>query len=416
MFKKLRLQFLLLIMTIITIVMVISFTFVYIITNQNILSENHQRLDSVVLEHTYASSFPNADHDEMLVWTFEDNSTSFDTYIFMRLNEQNNLTQLNTTAPFEMDFYNDFVQNRLGAMQSGDIVQLEDRQWLTYVNTAENERIFAMLDITDRMTILQDLLVTFTTIGVGMLMLIFCISLIFSTYTVKPVEQAWNKQKQFIADASHELKTPLAIISANLSAMKAKPAASEKFTGYIEVQTKRMSGLITHLLTLAKYDNLTINSDVKLVNLSEMVLNTILNIEVLAYEKGIDITYDIDSNIYLLSNEEKIVQLLTLLLDNALKYGDHGKKIVLLSLKKQLKTIVLEMSNYVDIDKNLNLEKLFDRFYRADDARVYKEGGYGLGLSIAKVIVEELNGQLSARLDEDQIIFTITLKFTSNQW
>ena len=407
MFKKLRMQFLLLIMGIITIVMTISFMIVYTITRQNIIVENHVRLNEIIGEYM---SHGFEDDGLSFIWGQHYIPTSFDTYIFIRIDENHQIIQMNTGAPFDLEFYESLIQDFLNEDTTDGIAQLEQRQWLFQIQNVGNERIFAFLDITDRMTILHNLSITFAMIGVSMLVVIFFISFVFSKHIIKPIESSWQQQKQFIADASHELKTPLAIISANLSAMKVKPKDFEKFSTYIDIQVSRMAGLINHLLTLAKHDTLTIKGEQQRINLSAVVESIGLGMEVLAYEKGLAITSVIEPNQYILADQEKINQVMTILFDNAIKYAKTESKSIAVSLKSQMKVVSFEISNTIDKMEPLDPEKLFDRFYRADEARVHEEGGYGLGLAIAKVIIDELGGQILAKVLEDQIIFTVMLK------
>jgi len=217
-------------------------------------------------------------------------------------------------------------------------------------------------------------------------------------------------QKQFIADASHELKTPLAIISANLSAMKAKPEDFEKFNTYTDIQVGRMSGLINHLLTLAKQDTLTLSRQNQLINLSQIVETAYLEMEVLAYERGLAITSVVEADLWIMGDQDKINQVLAILFDNAIKYASPNSKEISMALRSQAKLVLFEISNTVENVKELEPEKLFNRFYRADEARVHTVGSYGLGLSIAKAIINELSGKVSAELNEDQITFAITLQ------
>lgn len=405
MFKKLRIQFLLIIMTIITAVMAVSFFTVYIITYRNIFFENKERLNSIFELYNQPSFY----FEESIVIDISINTANFDTYIFVKLDENNHINQINSTAPFDLEFYENLVNHLLENGTSGEIVEIYTRLWLLYIDTTSNGSIFALLDITERTVILHNLLITFIIIGISMLVAIFFISLLFARYTVKPIENSWIKQQQFIADASHELKTPIAIIVANISAIKVKPNELHKFINYIEIQTKRLTELITHLLTLSSYDQLLIKKNYDPINFSQLVNTVVISMEVLAYEKNIRIVSSIESDIYVRSDKGKMNQILVILFDNAIKHSAADNKTIYVNLLVDGKFATFEIINAIDYPKQINTEKLFDRFYRTDEARVHQGGGYGLGLSIAKAITTELGGNITVQLDKNRIIFSLSV-------
>lgn len=248
-------------------------------------------------------------------------------------------------------------------------------------------------------------------IGLVSLIPLLFLSMIVADASIKPVEEAYNAQKRFIADASHELKTPIAVINTNLDVLEDNKqntiASQEKWFNYIKFQTGRMSKLIENLLYLAKSDNNEILGTVSDFNLSDAITNILLSFEAVAFEKGLKIDYnEVEENIYFKGNKDSIDQLILILLDNAAKYAYKNSEIkVALSVKKQ--KIYFAVENDCDTIQKENLEKLFDRFYRIEESRARQGGGYGLGLSIAKSIVEKNHGKIQAKSYDNKVKFII---------
>lgn len=227
-----------------------------------------------------------------------------------------------------------------------------------------------------------------------------------TTWLIKPVKESFDKQKQFIADASHELKTPLSVIVASSEAIDIDEKNS-KWLKNIEYETNRMNLLISKLLSLAKSEQ---RKKVRLVNnnLSKIVELSLLTFEGRAYEKDIKFNYDIEDNIFMLMDEDSIKELVEILLDNAIK---HSKKkgTINLSLKKDGQIILL-VENEVEAIPKGEEEKIFERFYRVDKARSRKDNRYGLGLAIAKNIVLLHKGKIKASSMDGITTFQVTFK------
>ena len=229
-------------------------------------------------------------------------------------------------------------------------------------------------------------------------MLIILIPVIFlSHWIAKPVQLAFDRQKQFIADASHELKTPLTIITTNAEVLEST-LPDNKWLNYILEQSGRMKILINSLLDLARLDSGNEKKAFQNFDLSKTVRNTALSFESLAYEYEKNYFRDIADGMSMYGNEENIKQLVTILLDNAFKYSDT-KGCIKISLtqtagKKQL--IVHNTGKGID---RKDQKHIFERFYRIDSSRSRQSGGYGLGLSIAESIVKSHKGQISVKSD-----------------
>ena len=231
------------------------------------------------------------------------------------------------------------------------------------------------------------------------------ISKLISNWISKPVEDAFNKQKDFIADASHELKTPLSVITASAEALEVNPK-EKKWLNNIKSESERMNNLIIDLLDLAKTENGSI--ELTIGNLSKVVEHSVLTFEGIAFEKNIKLDYHIDKDINIKMNENSIRQVMEILLDNAIKHSsEKGKVEVNLTDGKE---IVLTVTNTGDPIPKGEEEKIFERFYRVDKSRNRNENRYGLGLAIAKNIITSHNGTIKAFSKNGKTTLQINIK------
>ena len=225
---------------------------------------------------------------------------------------------------------------------------------------------------------------------------------------VRPVEEAFVRQKQFVSDASHELKTPLAVISANAEVLEQEIGQNE-YLGYIRSEVRRTDNLVRNLLTLARMDRQEKGAEMKPFDLSHALLDVVLPFESTVYEAGKILEYDIPDGIECCGNEEMIKQLAVILLSNALKYSDDGGQIRI-SLNARGKQREIRVFNTGDPIAPEDQEKIFDRFWRADPAHGSETGGHGLGLAIARSIVETHHGKISVESEEGKgTAFIVTL-------
>lgn len=274
---------------------------------------------------------------------------------------------------------------------------------------------YAFLDKSIENTTLRNLLIVLCVIGCGSIGIMFIVSLLLSSWAIKPVNEAWEKQKQFVADASHELKTPLTVIEANTDVLLSTPCDTigqqEKWLLYIKSETQRMSKLVRNLLYIAKVDSAKEETDCRLFDISEAVTSVCLVCESMIFEKGKFFETEIASDLKIRGDAEKIKQLTTILIDNAVKHSDDGGKIyVALTQDKQKNKVRLIVANSGDPIPAECLEKIFERFYRVDKSRTRATGGSGLGLSIAKSIVDAHNGTIQVISNPGELIrFVVVL-------
>ncbi len=210
---------------------------------------------------------------------------------------------------------------------------------------------------------------------------------------VQPVEDAFNRQKQFVSDASHELKTPLAVISANAEVLEQEIGENE-YLGYIRSEVRRTDTLVKNLLTLARMDKGGAETVMGSFDLSHALLDVILPFESTVFEAGKTMETDVPEGVDCTGNEEQVKQLAVILLSNALKYSDDGGRIEV-SLKARGKQREIRVFNTGRAILPADQEHIFDRFWRADPAHGRETGGHGLGLAIARTIVEAHRGKIS---------------------
>ncbi len=271
----------------------------------------------------------------------------------------------------------------------------------------DGSAIIIFTDLSGQLINIYRLLWQSLLVGVIALAAMFVLVFLFSGQAVAPVVESLEKQKRFITDAGHELKTPLAVISANIDVLELESGKSE-WTGSIRNQVKRMNSLVKNLLTLSRMDEERMHVVYSDFDMSAAVKETALSFEAVAESKSKKYLMDIEEGIHITGDKNAIVQLSSLLLDNAIKYSsDNGFIHIILSKDKN---IVLEVSNTSDCIPQGNLERLFDRFYRADSSRSRESGGYGIGLSVAQAIAQSHGGTIQALRDGDKIIrFVVTL-------
>ena len=292
---------------------------------------------------------------------------------------------------------------------STDSTYGEIGRYAFYIQNKYYGKIIVFMDIRNFQQAEENLLFSTSIIGLLTILIFFFLSVLLSFWLVRPVKDTFNKQKSFISNASHELKTPLAVISANTDVLEAQ-VGENKWVSYIRSETNRMNELVNELLCLARLDDKTGH---KLImsefNLSDTFLQTALPFESKVYEMGKTIDVEAAPDIMYKGDESSIKHVLTILIDNAIKYSDeHGKisaKLYMHSNKR-----VIEVFNTGEGVPKDQLNKIFERFYRRDEARNSKSGGYGLGLAIAKASVEAHGGRIIAQSEYGKWMkFIVTL-------
>lgn len=266
----------------------------------------------------------------------------------------------------------------------------------------------------------RSLAATLAVVEVAALAVFFVISLFFSRWALRPVARAWTQQRRFVADASHDLKTPLTVILANTSIALEHPersvASQSQWLESTQHEAEAMQSLVGDLLALAKMDEEEAAAQsgaarpaFEEVDLSDVLEGEVLQFESVAFERGVKLESQVEPGIELRGNEQRLRRLAGTLIDNACKYVDDGGA-VNVSLSRAGKQAKLEVRNTGAPISPEDLPHVFDRFYRADKARTGGAGGHGLGLAIARAIAEEHGGTLTASSTQAEgTAFTATL-------
>ena len=239
-------------------------------------------------------------------------------------------------------------------------------------------------------------------------MLVYILSRKIATLIVKPVDDTFNKQIDFISDASHELKTPLAVIQANTDVLEGE-IGKNKWLSYIQNETDNMSRLINELLLLTKIENIDKLREKEKFNISNHIELIVSSFESIAYEKKVKIETDIEKDINSENfSKDDITHILSTLIDNAIKHTEEKKKVII-ELKRIKDKLLINIKNKGQEIPVSEREKIFDRFYRIDKSRNRNEKRYGLGLSIAKATILKNNGTISVDYKDGYTIFTVEL-------
>lgn len=268
-------------------------------------------------------------------------------------------------------------------------------------------RIFAAIDRSVEDAFFRKAFITIIWVLFFAYLILFGIVWLLSYFVIKPVQEAFDRQNRFISDAGHELKTPLSIISASADVLAAQEQS--EYVNNIKEQSQRLGLLINDLLSLAKLEEKKYVAEVKDINLSLLVTNTVLPFDAVAFEKKKTLETDIAPDIRVTADENAVIKILTILLDNALKYSDENTAVLCCLGKINGKT-TLGIYNQSRTVKKGTEQKIFERFYRDDESRSRETGGSGLGLSIAKKIAD-LNGWNIYAEIEDKKSIAVCVQF-----
>lgn len=237
------------------------------------------------------------------------------------------------------------------------------------------------------------------------LVLFFFLSVFLARKIVNPLEESYQKQKQFISDAGHELKTPVSVVNANAELLSREIGDNQWLTN-IQYENERMGKLVGQLLELARTEN--VKPQMEYLDLSRLVAGGVLSFESVAYENRLTLNSQITDGIVALGNSTQLSQLVSILIDNAIRHSHNGKE-VSVSLTHTRSAAVFSVINDGEPIPQEQTAQLFERFYRADEARNGEDKHYGLGLAIAKAIVEAHHGKIEVSCYDGKVCFTAQL-------
>lgn len=282
-------------------------------------------------------------------------------------------------------------------------------QYKYLVTSYDGYRLIVFVDCTSLLQETRSLAMYSGLIMLAVCVIIFIVVSLYSKKAMNPLIESVDKQKQFITNAGHELKTPVAIILANADVLEMKNGKDDEWVASIKKQAARLDTLIKNLLKMAKIDELSSKPEFCKFSVSEMAEEMAASFQVVANGNGNNIEKIIADEIEMNGDKESIHELMSILLDNAVKYVSPGGSITI-SLSMQGKMVRLEVSNDHEYMSKDDCSKIFDRFYRSDTSRARKTGGYGIGLSMAATIVKIHSGKISAAYYDGRVHIIALLK------
>ena len=415
MFKKLRNSMLIFNMITLTFVILAAFSLVFVMTAINLERSDERRLLTIP-SIGFTPAIRNAPQQ------IEERFAIGNQASFFILVKDGRIEHVDGYVELDESVYAEALE-KVGGQMKGRVT-FAGREWMFAVTqrmvrtystpiTADMPSAhIAFLDVSNSVEVLRGLFFTLLFIGIFVTLVLFFISYRFSVRAVRPIEEGYNKQKRFVADASHELRTPLAIIGANIAAIETNGDESvesqREWFGYIRSELARTGKLVDDLLYLAKAEDAGLTAGLP-VDLSVICVTACASMEAVLYDGGISLGTAVEENILVTGDEEKLKQVLYILLDNAGKYTPHGGHIDVSLCSEQDRAVLVVANTGSEIAAD-ELPKIFDRFYRPDTSRTQETGGFGLGLSIAKTIVERSGGEISVNSSEEHTIFTVKLK------
>lgn len=397
MLKKLKLKFVVITMSIITVMLVVILGLVYHSTKTDMDAQALRTLQRVSQQGQFSEP-PGGREDFMLP------------HFTITVNMQGKVHAKGNTYYDLSD--NTFVADLLAAVARERDTTGELREYnLLFARRLEmGQQVLVFVDTTSQQNALAALARSGAFIGVVSLAVFFALSILLAAWAVKPVEKAWQQQRQFISDASHELKTPLTVIMSNAELLQNPEfdrENQEQFSQSILTMSCHMRSLVEGLLELTRADNGQIKKAFAAVDYSTLIQEALLPFEAVLYEKGLTLNSQIAPGIRLWGSDQHLRQLMGIFLDNAGKYSSAGVVEVVLQ-RKGRNQCLLQVSNPGKPIPQEDLQRIFERFYRADAARS-RTGSFGLGLSIARAIVQDHGGKIWVESNDTGNCFFVQL-------
>ncbi len=407
MFKKSRKKIVAAIMSILTLLWVGTLCVIYISSYFEVATTNREMLkehaEQYMLEKPMGGAFdpmkpfpdrgPHFDTNQFKLSTFYSVAISYDNKVIEIRNDD---AAVYTDAELESAARQVLKKSDAnGAID--DLVYYEmDKGGYTLVSFMDNTIIRESMNTLFRYTLI---------FGGAAIAILFFLAVYLAKRIVDPLEESYQKQKQFISDAGHELKTPVSVVNANAELLS-REIGDNQWLQNIQYENERMGKLVGQLLELARTEN--VKPQMEYLDLSRLVAGGVLPFESVAFENGLTLNSQITDGIISLGNSTQLSQLVSILVDNAIKHSHNGKE-VSVSLTHTRSNAVFSVINDGEPIPQEQMTQLFERFYRADEARNGEDKHYGLGLAIAKAIVEAHLGKIEVSCYDGKVCFTARL-------
>ena len=399
MIRKLQVKFIVIIMAMVTVMLFVIFGLVYNFTKHNLEAESISMMRTIAAD-PFRLGRPNEPSPDLKL-----------PYFSLQLGIRGEL--IATGGGYydlsDQEFLKNLIEESMGNPQETGIIKEHDLRFCRAVTPMGTVLVFA--DMSSENTTLDNLVKTSAMIGIFSFLVFLCISIFLSRWAVKPVAETWLRQKQFVADASHELKTPLTVIMTNAELLQGDEyddSERKNFSKGILLMSQQMRLLVENMLELARSDAEQTKQQMQPVNFSKLVLDLAISFEGVFVENGLTLESVIEPEITVRGNEQALQQVVDILLDNAQKYSRPGGETTVSLCHTGQNKCQLKVSNPGAAIPEEDLKKIFQRFYRMDKARS-RDGSFGLGLSIAESIVTQHKGKIWAESESGYNSFYVEL-------
>lgn len=386
MLKKLQIKFVMINMSIVTIMLIVIFGLVYNFTQRNLETENINMMKAIAANPS-PTELPNNSSTELRLPFFT---------LYLGIDN----TIISTSGGYydlsDQAFLNDLIDTSFQTRNEIDVIEEYHLRYCKVTMPMGTVLVFS--DISNEKSTLNNLLHSFAIIGSISFFAFLGISVLLAKWAVKPVAKAWQQQKQFVTDASHELKTPLTVILTNTELLQSPDCTELERTHFlksISMMSEQMRQLIEKLLLLAKSDTQETSVSMNSLDLSRLVMDSAISFEGIFAEKGLCLESYAEPDIKVHGIESSLQQVIDILLDNAQKYSQPASTTHIVLSTTEFKKCCIKVSNPGVPIPQEELKNIFQRFYRVDKARS-RDGSFGLGLSIAENIVHFHKGKIWA--------------------
>ena len=400
MIRKLQIKFVAVNMAIVAVMLCVIFGLVYHSTRVNLENESISMMKSIA-HNPFQLGQPNEQSPELRL-----------PYFTLQLGKRGEL--ISTGGGYydlsDKEFLKELIEESLGSRKETGVIKKHNLRFCRVATPMGTVLVFA--DLSSENNTLRSLVKTSLVIGVFSGLAFFFVSVFLSRWAVRPVEAAWRQQKQFVADASHELKTPLTVIMTNADLLQSEDFDEEARRGFADsilLMSRQMKALVENMLALAKTETRQTPAGMQTVDLSKLILDTAISFEGVFVERGLTEESSVEPGIAVRGDGHGLQQVADILLDNAQKYSAPGGTTYVRLYSAGQGKCQLKVSNPGPEIPQEELKKIFQRFYRMDKARS-RDGSFGLGLSIAESIVAQHKGRIWAESRNGRNTFIVELR------